>query len=128
MKKSLMALFLSVCTMHTVAAETKVVLSIDGGGVRGVIPARILQELEERTGLPTHEMFDVIAGTSAGGLIALGLSAPGQGPGSVLFSPKDLVDFFKNQSHLIFRTCDLMSFMELFNKLQGGLNLLFCQQ
>ena len=31
-------------------------------------------------------------------------------------------------AYFVIRTCDLMSFMELFNKLQGGLNLLFCQQ
>ena len=49
------------------------VLSIDGGGVKGLIPALLLHELEQRTGYKTHELFDVIGGTSTGGLIAFGL-------------------------------------------------------
>ena len=49
------------------------VLSIDGGGVKGLIPALLLHEIEQRCGFPTHELFDMIGGTSTGGLIALGL-------------------------------------------------------
>lgn len=52
------------------------VLAVDGGGVRGVIPAILLQELEQRLGGALHQHFDLIAGTSTGGLIALGLSYP----------------------------------------------------
>ena len=47
------------------------ILSIDGGGIRGVIPAAVLVEIEERTGRPVAELFDLIAGTSTGGLLAL---------------------------------------------------------
>jgi len=53
------------------------VLSIDGGGIRGIIPAMILAEIERRTGKQIWEMFDLIAGTSTGGMLALGLVAPG---------------------------------------------------
>jgi patatin-like phospholipase/acyl hydrolase len=49
------------------------ILAIDGGGIRGIIPARILVALEEMIG-PIHETFDLIAGTSTGGLIGLGLA------------------------------------------------------
>jgi predicted acylesterase/phospholipase RssA len=52
------------------------VLSLDGGGIRGVIPATVLAELERRTGKRTAEMFDLIAGTSTGGILALGLTTP----------------------------------------------------
>ena len=52
-------------------------LSIDGGGIRGVIPARFLGELERVAGRPVSQLFDVIAGTSTGGIIALGLATPG---------------------------------------------------
>ncbi|MDQ3572986.1 MAG: patatin-like phospholipase family protein [Actinomycetota bacterium] len=57
------------------------ILSIDGGGIRGLIPALFLARLEEllsaRDGSPTlAESFDLMAGTSTGGLIALGLTAP----------------------------------------------------
>jgi patatin-like phospholipase/acyl hydrolase len=51
------------------------ILAIDGGGIRGVIPAYILQQLEEAVGSPLYQYFDVIAGTSTGGLIAMGLAS-----------------------------------------------------
>ena len=50
------------------------ILSIDGGGIRGLIPAIVLAELETRVGKPTSSMFDLIVGTSTGGIIALGLT------------------------------------------------------
>ena len=46
------------------------ILSIDGGGLRGIVPVRILQKLETITGKKVHELFDMMAGTSTGGLIA----------------------------------------------------------
>lgn len=52
------------------------VLSIDGGGIRGILPARILAWLEERTGRPTSELFDLIAGTSTGAILTAGLTVP----------------------------------------------------
>jgi patatin-like phospholipase/acyl hydrolase len=60
------------------------VLSIDGGGIRGLIPALVLAELERRAGRPTFELFDLIAGTSTGGIIACGLCAPGPLPAARL--------------------------------------------
>lgn len=54
------------------------VLAIDGGGVRGLLPARVLMELEAISGRPLHSLFDVIAGTSVGGILALGYIAPGR--------------------------------------------------
>ena len=49
------------------------VLSIDGGGIRGIIPAVILDEIQKRLGKNVCEVFDLIAGTSTGGIIALGI-------------------------------------------------------
>lgn len=51
------------------------ILSIDGGGVLGLAPAMILAELERRAGKPCRDLFDLIAGTSTGGVIACGLAA-----------------------------------------------------
>jgi hypothetical protein len=48
------------------------ILSIDGGGIRGVIPAAVLGEIENRTGQRIADLFDLISGTSTGGILALG--------------------------------------------------------
>ena len=50
------------------------ILSIDGGGMRGLIPVRVLEELERLSGRQVHELFDLIAGTSTGAILALGLT------------------------------------------------------
>lgn len=71
------------------------VLSIDGGGIRGLIPAIILQHLQEQLRLkgnnkPFCEIFDLMSGTSTGALIALGLAAPKENldkPGTYLNEP-----------------------------------------
>lgn len=49
------------------------ILSLDGGGIRGVFPAAFLARLEEHVDLPIGNYFDLIAGTSTGGVIAIGL-------------------------------------------------------
>lgn len=48
----------------------KLILSISGGGIRGLIPAIILKEIERRTGKKISDMFDLISGNSTGGIIA----------------------------------------------------------
>jgi patatin-like phospholipase/acyl hydrolase len=50
-------------------------LSIDGGGIRGIIPATVLVKLETQTGRPARETFHFLAGTSTGAIIASGLAA-----------------------------------------------------
>lgn len=52
------------------------ILSVDGGGICGILPASVLAELETRFlgGASVANHFDMIAGTSTGGIIALGLS------------------------------------------------------
>lgn len=51
------------------------VLALSGGGYRGLYSATILRQLEESLGHPLAQRFDLICGTSAGGLLALGLAA-----------------------------------------------------
>jgi uncharacterized protein len=60
------------------------VLAIDGGGIRGLIPALVLTELERRAGRRIFELFDLIAGTSTGGILACALCAPDPLPASEL--------------------------------------------
>ena len=56
----------------------KRILSSDGGGYRGVIPASILTLIERAIG-PAADNFDLIAGTSTGGILAAGLELVGAG-------------------------------------------------
>ena len=50
------------------------ILSLDGGGIRGLVPALVLASLETETGKPVAELFDLIVGTSTGGILALALT------------------------------------------------------
>ncbi|NJD29464.1 MAG: hypothetical protein FIA92_14360, partial [Chloroflexi bacterium] len=56
-------------------ARRRRILAIDGGGMRGLIPAVALAGLERMTGRPAREAFDFLAGTSTGAVIAGGLAA-----------------------------------------------------
>lgn len=49
---------------------TKLILSLDGGGIKGTIVVEFLRELEDHLGKPLHEVFDMFIGTSTGALIA----------------------------------------------------------
>ena len=52
------------------------ILSIDGGGVRGIIPLHILKYLEDKTHKPIVDLFDVFIGTSTGAIIVVGITEP----------------------------------------------------
>lgn len=75
------------------------ILSIDGGGIRGLIPAKVLAELERELKLKNpnkqlYEYFDLICGTSTGAIlaIAIALGVPAS----------ELVKFYKEHAQLIF--------------------------
>jgi patatin-like phospholipase/acyl hydrolase len=82
-------------------AERVRVLSIDGGGIRGIIPAVALADLEERAGRPVSELFDLIAGTSTGGILALALTRPGP-DGRPAWSAAKLVELYEQEGPHIF--------------------------
>jgi patatin-like phospholipase/acyl hydrolase len=48
----------------------RVILALDGGGMRGILTIQLLKKLEEVAGIPCYEFADMIAGTSTGGIIA----------------------------------------------------------
>ncbi|XP_047307568.1 phospholipase A I isoform X2 [Impatiens glandulifera] len=50
------------------------ILSMDGGGMKGLATVQILKEIEKGTGKQIHEMFDLICGTSTGGMLAVALA------------------------------------------------------
>ncbi|KAJ0754174.1 putative patatin-like phospholipase domain, Acyl transferase/acyl hydrolase/lysophospholipase [Helianthus annuus] len=83
------------------------VLSIDGGGIRGVIPGVILEylesQLQELDGEEARlaDYFDVIAGTSTGGLVTAMLTAPDKND-RPLYAAKDIVPFYLENTPKIF--------------------------
>jgi patatin-like phospholipase/acyl hydrolase len=72
------------------------ILAIDGGGIRGLIPALVLTEVERRAGRRVFELFDLIAGTSTGGILACALCAPDPLPAS------ELVTLYEDEGPEIF--------------------------
>ncbi|KAK9092096.1 hypothetical protein Syun_027007 [Stephania yunnanensis] len=56
-----------------VAKQGLRILSMDGGGMKGLATVQILKKIEEGTGKRVHEMFDLICGTSTGGMLAVAL-------------------------------------------------------
>ena len=81
------------------------VLAIDGGGIRGAIPSRVLVELERLTGKPVSDLFDIVAGTSTGGLLALGLTRPGP-DGRPAMTAEDMLRLYVERGRTIFPRID----------------------
>lgn len=71
------------------------ILSLDGGGLRGMFSAAVLARLEDDLQLRITDHFDLIAGTSTGGIIAIGL---GLG-----LTPREIVEFYAEHGPRIFR-------------------------
>jgi patatin-like phospholipase/acyl hydrolase len=83
-------------------SKTFRILSIDGGGIRGIIPAVMMMELEKRAGQPISQMFDLIAGTSTGGILALGLTKPGP-DGKPQYKAEDGLLLYEQEGSVIFQ-------------------------
>lgn len=75
---------------------------MDGGGIKGLIAAAVLAEIEEKFHpKPIYEIFDFIVGTSTGGIIAAMLTIPkksNQRP----FKASEILDFYKTHGSTIF--------------------------
>ena len=70
------------------------ILSIDGGGIKGTQPAAFLAGLEEDLDEPIGRYFDLIAGTSTGGILAIGLALG--------IPAKTLLELYENRGPTIF--------------------------
>lgn len=79
------------------------ILSIEGSGMRAILPAVLLAAMEKQSGKPLCKQFDMITGVSAGGLLAAGLVTPRQGKKKPL-SAGSLVDFLMENGCRIFDT------------------------
>ena len=70
------------------------ILALDGGGIRGIYAAHVLARLEDTLGAPVHERFDLIAGTSAGSILA--------GAASMNIPMETIVELFESRAERIF--------------------------
>ncbi|KAL2240320.1 UNVERIFIED_CONTAM: Patatin-like protein 3 [Sesamum indicum] len=110
-------------------AQTKgrmvTVLSIDGGGIRGIIPGTILAHLESKLqeldgpNARIADYFDVIAGTSTGGLITAMLSAPGKDNRPV-FAASNITNFYLEHCPNIFPESRRNNFVGTITNLVAG--------
>lgn len=71
------------------------ILAIDGGGIRGVVPAHIIQLMHSKFGVTPAKHFDLIAGTSTGAIIAAALACE--------IDPATIIDLYKKHGSRIFR-------------------------
>lgn len=107
------------------------VLSLDGGGVRGLITATILKEIEKDLKVSIFEEFDLFCGTSTGGLIALHLALYGSKAEECasLYSKENLDQIFNHSfwdKKLPFQTCpkfDGKGKLKVLNEVFGGKTL-----
>jgi hypothetical protein len=77
------------------------VLAIDGGGIRGIIPATVLSEIERRFApRAVADLFDLIVGTSTGGILALGLTVPDGG--RPRHAAEQLLELYVSEARTIF--------------------------
>jgi len=76
------------------------ILALDGGGIKGAFTASVLATWEKQTGLRIVEHFDLIAGTSTGGILAIGL---GLG-----LSAEEILEFYKKRGSVIFPITSLV--------------------
>lgn len=95
--------------------KTNRVLSLSGGGVKGIAELVVLTEIEERTGKSISELFPIIAGTSVGGLIAALLTIPKEESSKeAKYSAKEALEIFTNSASEIFPNVFLGSLKQLF--------------
>lgn len=80
------------------------ILSIDGGGIRGIIPIYVLRAIEKITRSPIADIFKLIGGTSTGGILGLALSKRHEdGSNRPQFTAQDLLDIYTQENHRIFQ-------------------------
>src|SRR3954454_24416500 len=87
-------MFLEGLSPHRDESRPIRILAIDGGGVRGIIPAMVLDAILGPA--RAQDVFDVICGTSTGGILACGLCKPNP------LSPPDLVALYEDHAVEIF--------------------------
>nr|CAG8682878.1 10440_t:CDS:2 [Entrophospora candida] len=100
------------------------VLSIDGGGIRGLIPAMILEKLENNVSaklgkdIRIADMFDMVAGTSTGSILSLGLTVSEEKTNRPKYKASDLVEIYKKDGSEVFKKRHILESTEITIKMK----------
>lgn len=100
------------------SSRTFKLLSIDGGGIRGVFPAHILYCMKNRLGIKVDEHFDMIAGTSTGSIVAAAVACK--------IDPEEIVTMYRKHGPDIFsrkKSCLPTKYQAAHHSLYGNENL-----
>ncbi len=89
------------------------VLSLDGGGIRGVLAAQMLLNLQKRLGKPLSQCFDLITGTSTGSMLAAAIAME--------IPAENIVDLYRQKSKIVFPYTDGLDVKRLPVILEYGL-------
>ena len=109
----LFTIFLILCTFstgyafalpHPKSPKTVRILALDGGGIKSIITLKILDYIETKTGKRTTELFDLISGTSSGGLMSLYFSIPDENdPTKSKYSAAEIIKLVEEDAQTIFK-------------------------
>jgi predicted acylesterase/phospholipase RssA len=99
--------------LTTIARDPFQILALSGGGFRGLYTATLLEELEKEADKPLAEVFDLIAGTSIGGILAIGLAAG--------VRPSKLREAFEENAESIFPRFHTIRGRKIFPRLKTGI-------
>lgn len=88
------------------------ILSLDGGGVRGIFSARVLDLMNRNLNIDVHKAFDLVVGTSTGSIVAAAVATG--------YDLSKLVEDYESQAPEIFRRKNLLSIFHLKSKYDAG--------
>ena len=99
-------------------AENKVFLSIDAGGMFGLIPALLIEDLETKLKVPVSQSVDGMMGTSTGAILSALATAPVQADGSP-YPGRDIVGFYKTKGPAVFESAIAGAMARIFSGMFG---------
>lgn len=79
-----------------------IIVTLDGGGIKGIIPATILAHIEEKTGISCTKLFDCFSGTSTGGILSCLLNIPDKN-NQPKYTAESVLNIYKNLGKKIFQ-------------------------
>ena len=101
------------------------ILSIDGGGIKGIVPAvvllhleKLLKQLSKNQNSRIHDYFDLFSGASTGAIIIAGLLSPDKN-NRPKYSPEEILDLYLENGHIIFNS----SFFQEVKSVSGIVNV-----